>query len=80
MQSQLFPKIGLLMASVYQTYERGYDAENHPEPLAIKGKVLGMINETIRSGVFESNDMVRAIINLVVIEVSSNQILDCDTM
>ncbi|KAA8632558.1 hypothetical protein SMACR_06679 [Sordaria macrospora] len=68
MQSQLFPKIGILMASVFQAFERGYDAESHPEPLAIKGKVLGMINRTIGSGVYELEDVVRSIINLAVIE------------
>lgn len=75
MQSQLFPKIGILMASVFQAFERGYDAETCPEPLAIKGKVLGMINRTIGSGVYDLNDVVRSIINLVVIEVSLSSFL-----
>ncbi|KAK3954243.1 hypothetical protein QBC32DRAFT_208326 [Pseudoneurospora amorphoporcata] len=68
MQSQLFPKIGILMASVFQAFERGYDAETSPEPLAIKDEVLGMINRTIGSGVYELEDVVRSIINLAVIE------------
>ena len=75
MQSQLFPKIGILMASVFQAFERGHDAERYPEPLAIKVKVLGMINRVIGSGVYDIEDVVRSIINLVVIEVCSNKLL-----
>lgn len=75
MQSQLFPNIGLLMASVFQAFERGYDAESHPEPLGIKVKVLGMINRAIGSGVYELEDVVRSIINLAVIEVCETELV-----
>ncbi|KAK3331579.1 hypothetical protein B0T19DRAFT_83292 [Cercophora scortea] len=67
LQSQLFPNIALLMASVFQAQERGGDAIHSFEPLAIKGRVLSMINRVL-GGSYDLCDVLRSIMNLVIVE------------
>ena len=72
LQSHLFPNIAILMASVVQVLEKGEEApESSSEPLAMKVKVLGMINRVLGSGQYDLSDVLRSVINLVIIEVSS---------
>jgi len=60
------------MASVVQVLEKGEEApESSSEPLAMKVKVLGMINRVLGSGQYDLSDVLRSVINLVIIEVSS---------
>lgn len=75
LQSHLFPNIAILMASVVQVLEKGDEApEFSSEPLAIKVKVLGMINRVLGSGQYDLSDVLRSVINLVIIEVSSGAV------
>ncbi|KAK3681813.1 hypothetical protein B0T22DRAFT_523144 [Podospora appendiculata] len=67
LQSQLFPNIALLMASVFQAQERGRDAIHSSEPLAIKVRVLSMINQVL-GGSYDLYDVLRSIMNLVIVE------------
>lgn len=79
LQSHLFPNIAILMASVVQVLERGQESpETSSEPLAIKTKVLGMINRVLTRGGYDLSDVLRSIINLVMIEVSFSLCGHCD--
>ncbi|KAM7219087.1 hypothetical protein V8F06_005525 [Rhypophila decipiens] len=69
LQSHLFPNIAILMASVVQVLEKGQEApESSSEPLAIKSKVLTMINRVLTKGDYDLSDVLRSIINLVMTE------------
>ncbi|KAM7200893.1 hypothetical protein V8F20_005135 [Naviculisporaceae sp. PSN 640] len=69
LQSHIFPNIAILMASVVQVLEKGQEPpDSSSEPLAIKTKVLGMINRVLTKGTYELSDVLRSIINLVMIE------------
>lgn len=69
LQSPLFPNIAVLIASVAQAVEIGSESRYKTEPLAMKVKVLGMINKVLGTD-HDMTDILRSIIHLVVIEVS----------
>ncbi|KAK0631145.1 hypothetical protein B0T17DRAFT_599198 [Bombardia bombarda] len=68
LQSQLFPNIAILMASVVQILDRGGEADHSSEPLAIKVRVLSMINHALGRRDYDLSDVLRCIVNLVIIE------------
>lgn len=72
LQSPLFPSIGMLMASTTQSLEKGIEVVKNPESLAIKARVLTGINDFLQ-GEFASVslEVIRSVVNLVVMEVSS---------
>lgn len=72
LQSPLFPNIGILMSSMTQSLERGTEVAKSPESLALKSWVLSMIADYMRRP-FDAIavEMVRCIVNLVVMEVSA---------
>ena len=70
LQSPMFPKIALLMASLAQTLEMGRQAANGAEPYVLKAKVLNMMNSAVGGGQHDKVDIWRCIIHLVVTEVS----------
>jgi hypothetical protein len=70
LQSPMFPKIALLMASLAQTLEMGRQTANGTEPYVLKAKVLNMMNSAVGGGQHDKVDIWRCIIHLVVTEVS----------
>ncbi|GJD04956.1 hypothetical protein ColKHC_13781 [Colletotrichum higginsianum] len=71
LQSPLFPNIGILMSSTTQALERGSEISKNPESLALKARVLSIIAEYMQRP-FDAIaiEMVRSIVNLVVMEAS----------
>ncbi|KAK0622389.1 hypothetical protein B0T14DRAFT_148198 [Immersiella caudata] len=67
LQSPLFPKIALLMASLAQIREMRHRPRNSTEPLLLKSKVLKMMNEAV-AGTHDRSDIWRCVIHLVVVE------------
>ncbi|KAK4444389.1 hypothetical protein QBC34DRAFT_309089 [Podospora aff. communis PSN243] len=67
LQSPLFPKIALLMASLAQIREMRHRPGNPTEPLLLKSKVLKMMNEAV-AGTHDRSDIWRCVIHLVVVE------------
>lgn len=69
LQSPLFPRIGMLMASTTQSLERGVELAKDSESLAIKSLVLSGINDLLRGDFGKvSVEVIRSVINLVVME------------
>jgi len=70
LQSPMFPKIALLMASLAQVREMGrHNAA--PEALVLKAKVLRMVNAAV-AGIHDRADIWRCVIHLVIVEVCSS--------
>jgi hypothetical protein len=70
LQSPLFPRIGMLMASTTQSLEKGVELAKDSESLAIKSGVLSGINEILQGDFNKvSVEVIRSVINLVVMEV-----------
>ncbi|KAK0639821.1 hypothetical protein B0T16DRAFT_497811 [Cercophora newfieldiana] len=67
LQSPLFPKIALLMASLAQVREMKRRPGNPTEPLLLKSKVLRMMNEAV-AGTHDRSDIWRCVIHLVIVE------------
>ncbi|KAK0712103.1 hypothetical protein B0H67DRAFT_587025 [Lasiosphaeris hirsuta] len=67
LQSPIFPNIAVLMASVTESLELGKRPSNATEPLAIKAKVLALINRVLGSD-HDPTDVLRSVIHLVIIE------------
>lgn len=71
LQSPLFPRIGMLMASTTQSLEKGVELAKDSESLAIKSGVLSGINEILQGDFNKvSVEVIRSVINLVVMEVN----------
>ncbi|KAL0934716.1 Zn(2)-C6 fungal-type DNA-binding domain protein [Colletotrichum truncatum] len=69
LQSPLFPNIGVLMSSMTQSLEQGMEITKNSESLALKARVLTIIAEYMeRPFDIIAVEMVRCIINLVVME------------
>lgn len=71
LQSPLFPNIGILMSSTTESLEHGLEITKNPESLALKAHVLSIIAEYMERP-FDAIavEMVRSVVNLVVMEVS----------
>lgn len=71
LQSPLFPRIGILMASTTQSLEKGVELAKDSESLAIKSGVLAGVNDLLQGDFGKvSVEVIRSVINLVVMEVS----------
>lgn len=70
LQSPLFPNIAVLMASAAQALELDGKAQYKAEPLAIKAKVLAMINKVLGTD-HDTTDILRSVIHLVILEVGT---------
>ncbi|KAK2040191.1 hypothetical protein LZ31DRAFT_568854 [Colletotrichum somersetense] len=69
LQSPLFPNIGILMASTAQSLEQGVEISKNPESLALKSRALSIVADYMERP-FDAIavEMVRSIVNLVVME------------
>jgi hypothetical protein len=75
LQSPVFPNIGLLMASVTQSLDRGVELEQNPETFAMRARALSCLNQYLdvaRRRTFHRfvPEAIKCVINLVVMEVS----------
>jgi hypothetical protein len=69
-QSPLMPNIAILMASATQA-EHGMEVIKHSETLAIKSRVLALINQFLKQDfTIVGGEALRAVIHLAILEVS----------